>query len=177
MHFITYNQPVRLALLNPNIHYHEVVVPEYPLLHWRHLHEEIKKVSQKYYREENYYTAFLESAKRYICEVKKKSGETDNMADRNLMAKVFNSQKKLLDVVENFRKKDGTSFSNDTVLNIQDGQQFLSQGIITCVRNPLSHEELYELRESGLFTEKDCLDMLSLLSHLFYRLDNSVKKT
>lgn len=35
VHFITYNQPVRLALLNPNIHYHEVVVPEYPLFHYQ----------------------------------------------------------------------------------------------------------------------------------------------
>ncbi len=31
IHFITYSQPVRLALLNPNVHYHEVNVPEYPL--------------------------------------------------------------------------------------------------------------------------------------------------
>jgi len=31
VHFITYRQPVRLALLNPNIHYHEVNVPDYPL--------------------------------------------------------------------------------------------------------------------------------------------------
>jgi N-acetyl-alpha-D-glucosaminyl L-malate synthase BshA len=31
IHFITYSQPVRLALLNKNIHYHEVHVPEYPL--------------------------------------------------------------------------------------------------------------------------------------------------
>ncbi|HLW41368.1 MAG TPA: N-acetyl-alpha-D-glucosaminyl L-malate synthase BshA [Flavobacterium sp.] len=35
VHFITYNQPVRLALLNPNIHYHEVIVPEYPLFHYQ----------------------------------------------------------------------------------------------------------------------------------------------
>ena len=35
IHFITYKQPVRLALLNPNIHYHEVHVPEYPLFHYQ----------------------------------------------------------------------------------------------------------------------------------------------
>ena len=35
IHFITYSQPVRLALLNPNIHYHEVHVPEYPLFHYQ----------------------------------------------------------------------------------------------------------------------------------------------
>ena len=31
IHFITYNQPVRLELLSNNVHYHEVNVPEYPL--------------------------------------------------------------------------------------------------------------------------------------------------
>ena len=35
IHFITYRQPVRLALLNPNVHYHEVNVTEYPLFHYQ----------------------------------------------------------------------------------------------------------------------------------------------
>ncbi|MFI2743731.1 N-acetyl-alpha-D-glucosaminyl L-malate synthase BshA [Zhouia sp. PK063] len=35
VHFITYKQPVRLALLNNNIHFHEVHVPKYPLFHYQ----------------------------------------------------------------------------------------------------------------------------------------------
>lgn len=35
IHFITYSQPVRLALLTANVHYHEVNVPEYPLFHFQ----------------------------------------------------------------------------------------------------------------------------------------------
>ncbi len=35
VHFITYKQPVRLALLSSNIHFHEVHVPEYPLFHYQ----------------------------------------------------------------------------------------------------------------------------------------------
>ncbi|HUH51915.1 MAG TPA: N-acetyl-alpha-D-glucosaminyl L-malate synthase BshA [Flavobacterium sp.] len=35
VHFITYKQPVRLELLNPNIYYHEVNVQEYPLFHYQ----------------------------------------------------------------------------------------------------------------------------------------------
>ena len=35
VHFITYKQPVRLDLLNQNIHFHEVTVPEYPLFHYQ----------------------------------------------------------------------------------------------------------------------------------------------
>ncbi len=35
IHFITYSQPVRLDLLNHNVHFHEVNVPEYPLFHYQ----------------------------------------------------------------------------------------------------------------------------------------------
>ncbi|GLB50186.1 N-acetyl-alpha-D-glucosaminyl L-malate synthase BshA [Neptunitalea lumnitzerae] len=35
VHFITYKQPVRLALLGKNIHFHEVHVPKYPLFHYQ----------------------------------------------------------------------------------------------------------------------------------------------
>ena len=35
IHFITYNQPVRLELLSNNVHYHEVNVPEYALFHYQ----------------------------------------------------------------------------------------------------------------------------------------------
>ena len=35
VHFVTYKQPVRLDLLNSNIHFHEVHVPEYALFHYQ----------------------------------------------------------------------------------------------------------------------------------------------
>ena len=35
VHFVTYRQPVRLGLLNNNIYFHEVHVPEYPLFHYQ----------------------------------------------------------------------------------------------------------------------------------------------
>ena len=35
IHFITYKQPVRLAYLSRNIHYHQVIIQEYPLFHYQ----------------------------------------------------------------------------------------------------------------------------------------------
>ncbi len=35
VHFITYSQPVRLDLLSPNVHFHEVHVPDYALFHYQ----------------------------------------------------------------------------------------------------------------------------------------------
>ena len=34
VHFITYSQPVRLDIFNPNVYYHEVPVPSYPLFEY-----------------------------------------------------------------------------------------------------------------------------------------------
>ncbi len=151
------------------------IVPEYPLLHWRHLHEDVQSKSEDYYKKRDYYTAFIESMKKYASSVKEKSDSTVS-SDFNLMGSVFKEPDGSLQVMGNYKKSNGDDFTSDTIKNVQNGQQHLSQGIIAGGRNPLSHEEITELKKSDLFSEQDCLDMLSLLSHLFKRLDNSIKK-
>lgn len=148
---------------------HEIA-PEYANLHWRNLEEEIKKASEKYYQNEDYYTAFIEALKRFVREVKHKSGL--NVSDeRNLIQAVFRGKK--LSVTKKYKKSDGSDFDIRTITNIEDGNSFLSEGIIVGGRHPLQHEEHIELSKTGLFSEKDCLDFLSLLSHLFKRLNDS----
>ena len=146
------------------------LVPEYPNLHWRHLHPEIRRVSEKYYQAQDYYTAFLEALKLYVREVRQKSGSV-NSSDVSMMGEVFSGRK--LSVTKKYKRSDGSNFSDDTVDNIEMGQHRLSEGILAGGRNPLSHEEHRELSISGLFSEKDCLDFLSLLSHLFKRLEDA----
>ncbi len=153
---------------------HEIV-PEYPLMHWRHLHPVVQDKSKQYYINKDYYTAFVETIKKYSDAVKQKSG-SNVTPDMSLMGAVFKEDSGDLDVMGNYKKSDAGEFTVDTKKNIQSGQQHLSQGIIAGGRNPLSHEEHEELKISDLFSEKDCLDLLSLLSHLFKRLDNSIKR-
>lgn len=160
---------------------HEIV-PEYPKYHWRHLHQEIKKASETDYQKNDYYRAFQEAAKRYINAVKIKSGST-NSSECSMMGEVFGkdsgkerTSSTLLQVAQSFKKPDGGDFQTTTIQNIEEGQKHLSMGVVSGCRNPVSHEEVADLRDSKLFTEKDCLDALSLLSHLFARLDSSQKK-
>ena len=152
------------------------LVPEYPQYHWRHLHPEIKRVSKGYYETGDYYTAFLESAKRYIAAVRKKSASTVR-DDTPMMDAVFNMNAPVLSVTDSYKKIDGTDFPDDTIKNIKNAHHKFSSGIVLGGRNVVAHEEVVELRETGLFSEEDCLDMLSLLSHLFERLDKSVNTT
>lgn len=146
------------------------IAPEYANLHWRNLEDEIRKASEKYYQNMDYYTAFIEGLKKYVNAVRQKSGST-NGSDRSMMGEVFSARK--LSVSKKYKRTDGTSFAIDTIKNIEEGQHYLSEGIVIGGRNPLQHEEHDELGKSGLFSEKDCLDFLSLLSHLYRRLKDS----
>lgn len=149
------------------------LIPEYAQYHWRRLHASVQDASYEDYKREDFYRAVEEAIKRYENIVKSKSGNAQT--GQTLMGQVFGKDKTLC-VTDNYKKRDGNDFNNDTIENIEEGQKYLSMGVMSGVRNPLAHEEKVELKETGLFTENDCLDMLSLLSHLFRRLDDTVKK-
>lgn len=147
-----------------------MLVPEYPRYHWRHLHPEIQNAARADYEGKDYYRAFTEAVKRYISQTRRKS-RSANSTDHGMMGEVYGDNK-TLSVTKGFQRPDGSSFSVDTLKSIEEGQKFLSMGIVSGGRNPVAHEEIADLRDSGLFTEKDCLDGLSLLSHLMTRLEN-----
>ncbi|MCM1041292.1 MAG: TIGR02391 family protein [Bacteroides sp.] len=149
------------------------IVPEYANYHWRHIHKTVQEASYSGYTQADFYRAVEEAIKRYEKNVQTKSGKT--LDGQSLMSNVFGREKEKLSVTLRYKRNNGDEFSDTTKANIEDGQRFLSMGIMAGVRNPLAHEEIVDLKESDLFTEKDCLDMLSLLSHLFRRLDDAEK--
>ncbi|MEE3683576.1 TIGR02391 family protein [Actinobacillus pleuropneumoniae] len=151
------------------------LIPEYPYYHWRGLHSQIQDASRKYYEQEDYYQAFSESIKRYIANTREKSKSTQS-SEQGLMGEAFGARKenRILTVTKKHAlKPNGRPFTENTLASIEDGQKFLSMGIVSGYRNPIAHEEIKDLKSSNLFTEKDCLDALGLLSHLQRRLDDS----
>lgn len=146
------------------------IVPEYAYYHWRHIHAEVQNASFTDYTHADYYRAVTEAIKRFEKAVQKKSGIDKD--GQSLMSEVFGPSSKL-SVTKPYKRIDGSDFSDSTVRNIEDGQKFMSMGVMAGARNPLAHEEIQDLKGSSLFTEKDCLDILSLLSHLFRRLDDA----
>ncbi len=152
------------------------IAPEYPYFHWRNLHSEVKEVSEPGYQSTDYYRAFEEAIKRYITKARAKSGD-NSTEELTLLSKMFGSDaNKQFTVTKKYVTPGSAVFSDKTIQNIEDGQQTLSRGIWTGGRNPVHHTEIGALRDSGLFSEKDCLDLLSLLSHLFKRLDDAETK-
>ena len=152
------------------------IVPEYPYFHWRNLHPTIREIAKDYYKRGDYYHAFIEAAKNYKNAVKDKSNITAD-SDYDIMMQSFGKDK-ILRVTNKYRyRPNGELFGTTTLNDIEDGQKFLSSGVVSGGRNVLSHEEISDLKISGLFTEKNCLDMLSILSHLYERLDDAEKNS
>jgi len=150
------------------------LIPPYTYFHYRLLHKEIQSVAKDYYERGDYFHAFEEATKRYKNAVKDKSGVNFDK-DLDIMSNAFgSSEKKALKVTANYTNRpNGQPFSTSTIDNIEEGQASLSRGVVQGGRNIVAHEERNDLLDTGLFTEKDCLDMLGLLSHLYKRLDEA----
>lgn len=160
---------------HPVVHAVHALAPEYPNLHWRHLHPEIQSASETGYINENYYSAFLEAAKRYANRIRDCSGNL-NEQDLDLMGQVFGPEpEKALKVAVGYFRANGNNFAKNTIKNIEGAQRKLSQGVVEGGRNIVAHEEQIDLSHSGLFSEKDCLDLLSLISHLMHRIEANKK--
>ena len=148
------------------------IAPEYAEFHWRYLNSLIteNKVVERLYAQKNYFQAASEAVKKYISMIKKLSGITGK-TDQPLMMEAFGRKG-----TEN--KTHPISLTNrkdDIEEDIEEGQKFYSAGLVTGFKNPVvSHGTEEELVERGLFCEKDCLDILSLLSHLFSRLEKRI---
>lgn len=149
------------------------LIPEYPDYHWRHLHNEIKSAAKENYEKKDYYQAINEALKRYETGVIDKSKL--QKTGQQLMFSAF-GENGILTVTTKYKKSNDTDFKPVTKKDMEDAQKELSAGIFAGFRNPISHEEIKDLHDSGLLTEMDCLDSLSLLSHLFRRLDDAEKK-
>lgn len=160
---------------NPVVESLHKIIPEYPNLHWRHLHDEIREASRLGYEGENYYSAFLEAAKRYANRVREYSGNS-NEHDINLMAQVFGIEDDRWKVAIGYLRANKSNFAKNTLSNIESAQRKLSQGVFEGGRNIVAHEEALDLASSGLFSEKDCLDLLSLISHLMCRVEEANRR-
>lgn len=141
----------------------------HPKREWRTLHGSItsNKKIMSLYDSKNYYQAVSECIKIYCEKVREISGSS-HRSDNQLMEFVFRgTQKKPGKIVLSATAGKANSES------IQRGHGFFSQGLICGFKNPaISHGSQTKMTEHGLFTEDDCLDILSLVSYLFRCIEN-----
>ncbi|WP_423907535.1 TIGR02391 family protein [Candidatus Spongiihabitans sp.] len=150
------------------------LIPPYPYYHWRNLHPLIKERLYEDYKSGKYLEAAREGTVVYDNKVKRELNL--QLSGVDLMNQAFNfkyEKKKGKIEITNYPKLQVSKLSSETEINIQHGQRSLSVGLMQAFRNPESQETREILNK--LFIENDCLNILSLVSFLLYRLDN-VKK-
>ncbi len=141
------------------------LIPEYPLLHWRHLHEKVRDRVRTYYENNQLGHAASEGVQIYCEIIRDLTAQTQD--GRDLVNRVFgrmpfNSPPQL----------QLNDLATESEQNIQEGQGHLSRGVIIGFRNPISHGPM-DSTVPALFSELDCLNILSLVSYLVTRLDNA----
>lgn len=140
------------------------IIPEYPELHWRHLHSELKDRVKAYYKYGQFGDAASQAVLIYCEIIRQMTGRTDD--GRDLVNDVFNFNATKLPQLQL------NDLITETHKNIQDGQGHLSRGVVTGFRNPILHGPM-DTNVPGVFSELDCLNVLSLVSYLVTRLDNA----
>lgn len=143
----------------------QTIAPEYADFHWRQLHPSIQEACELEYRDRHYLAAIVEGIKRYVKDVRAATGIN---GDENAVLSGAFSKNPKLDVITPWIELELSNQSKD---NIRTSQRELSSGLWTGFRNPITHEERVLLEQEGIFTYQDCLDALSLLSHLRRRID------
>ena len=126
--------------------------------HSRNFHPAIMKNCKKLYFDEHYFHAVFEAAKIYHQLVQEKSQSLEE--GQGLMLKVWNPEKGTLKI---------TKCVSSTDKNVQQGIAFLSAGLMSAIRNPTAHEPAH----LWPISKEDCLNILSFISFLLYKLDEA----
>lgn len=123
----------------------------------REFHAAVVTYSRPLFSTNNYFHAVFEAAKAYDRAVKDKARAARFGSD--LMLSVWGDKGSL-------KVKERAGASNES---IQDGVKFLSAGLMQAIRNPGAHDAA----DSWSMTQQECLEVLSLISFLFRKLDEA----
>ena len=145
------------------------LAPEYAdFMLWRNLNQTLKEnqIVREKFRSRKYLEAAREAVQLYEAAVINIAGSSKD--GKKLMEQVFGSNPAGIIWV--------TDKSNQSQNNIEEGQKYLSIGVMVGFKNPaVSHTSLTEGLANGNFSDRDCLDILSTISYLYTRLENRTK--
>jgi uncharacterized protein (TIGR02391 family) len=145
------------------------LIPEYPLLHWRHLHSSIRDHVSEYYKNAQYGHAADQGCKLFADRMRTLSKEKN--IDGTDLASLFsfNTDQTKTQILKP-PKLPVNDLSTISLQNIQEGQQHLTRGLMAGFRNPVNHAPMVRV-VPDVISELDCLNILSLISYLSEKLD------
>lgn len=145
------------------------LIPEYPLLHWRHLHKSLKDGVSEYYKNDQFGHAADQGAKLFADRIRELTKLVN--LDGTDLASVFSiTYDKAANAVTTQPRLPVNDLSTLSLRNIQEGQGHLTRGLMAGFRNPINHAPMAKVVPE-LISELDCLNILSLISYLSEKLD------
>lgn len=151
------------------------IAPPYADLVWRHLHPSIQNACESYFKEGDYHQALVEACKKYVADLRT-AAQLPYEDESSLFGKALGDGVGKLHFTDGFLLTT-PAISGQSAKNLENGQRELAKAIWTAFRNPLSHEPITTITTLGVISHADCLDALSLMSHLRRRLDDSKVST
>jgi hypothetical protein len=116
------------------------IAPDYPDLHWRHLHPTIQAASASYYESGHFHTALSEALKRFVNDIRRVIGLEGAAASAivNQAFKVNGDEPAQIDITGPYAD---AGLDLNTLKAMRNGQWRLSDGVVAAFRNPVAHEE------------------------------------
>ena len=150
------------------------IVPEYPLLHWRHLHISIKDGVLEYYKNQQYGHAADQGTKQYAALLRKLAAtDKDGVDLASFFGFTYDAATKKFSKSPTIPVND---LSTESLRNVQEGQGTLTRGLMQGFRNPINHAPMSAVVPS-IISELDCLNILSLVSYLANKLEYAESKS
>lgn len=146
------------------------IAPPYADLVWRHLHPSIQMAGGSYFKDGDYYQALLEACKQYVADLRAAARRPGD-SEASLFGTALGAGGGRLNFTGAFRSGN-PRISEQSAENLENGQRELAKAMWAAFRNPLSHETVETIKALGVISHQDCLDALSLMSHLRRRLDS-----
>jgi uncharacterized protein (TIGR02391 family) len=146
------------------------IAPPYADLVWRHLHPSIRNACEQYFKAGDYHQALVEACKQYVSDLRA-AANLPSDPESSLFGKALGDGDGRLNFTAKYLR-GVPAISGESAKNLENGQRDLAKAMWSAFRNPLSHEPMQTIKALGVISHEDCLDALSLMSHLRRRLDD-----
>lgn len=148
------------------------LAPEHAEWVWRSFHEALQtpEIKQRY-ESGSYHSALQEAVALFIELLRAKAGLPADKAELETISAALGLDRALMAIGDSH--PGATRVSKQTRKNIDEALPELGRGLWRGFRSPLDHHTEKLLVESGVLTYQDCLDALSLMSHLLHRIDEA----
>lgn len=149
------------------------IAPPHADLIWRNLHPSIQGAVEVHFKAQNYYQALLDGIKRYVSDLRTLSSN-GSLPEMQIFDQLLGEGKGPRFRVAQQWLTSTPFLTEESVKNLENGQRELSKALWTAFRHALAHEDHSIIEDLEIFSYRNCLDALSIISLLRERIESGI---